>query len=207
MERITSKLLNERGVVHGFGLRGCTLDDYLRDLNIKGAKSFLTDQMHGDNIIRLTRGTSYKARGAPLKADAFITNELGMVCLVRTADCVPILMYDPKKKVVAAVHSGWRGTDLKIAAKVVDRFVSDFGSRPKDICVSIGPSISGKCYEFGEAGNKYFVDLQEKNRSALAGAGVKDIEIIPICSHCDERFASYRRDKTEKGRQINFIIL
>lgn len=207
MNCVRSKVLSGGAVVHGFGMAGFSLPDYLEGV------FFQTNQMHGDRIVRLPLHSS---RATLHEADAFITNEPGVICYVRTADCVPILLHDPVKRAVGAVHAGWRGTALNIVAKTVAQFEEQFGSRREDIRAAIGPSISGKCYEVGEdvlrnftpkPRGKGFVDLQMINYGQLGGSGLSQIEIIPICNHCDERFASYRRDKNEKGRQVNFISL
>jgi YfiH family protein len=205
MNYLISNLLDKVSITHGFGLKGYSVSGHKHS----------TNQMHSDNIIILRAAENYSV---PLEADAFITNERNMVCYVRTADCVPILMYDPVQKVIGAVHSGWRGTLLKLAAKAVDKFETDFGSRREDIVAAIGPAIGGECYEVGDeviqkfreagftAGNRH-LDLKEINRSILQEAGIKNIDLISVCNHCDTRFGSYRRDKSEKVRQISFIVM
>ncbi len=222
MNNITSKLLSQHKIPHGFGMAGFLLGDYLQELWIKDAKFFNTDQLHSDSVVLLS--TDHESR-TTLQADAFITNEPGIVCSVRTADCVPILMFDPVKKAVGAVHAGWRGTAKRVAVKVVERFIHEFGSRREDICVAIGPAIVGKCYEVdsevaesfisiagdhmkkGTRRGKWNLDLQQINKAILEKEGITKLEVIPICSHCDKRFASYRRDRSEDGRQVNFILL
>jgi YfiH family protein len=87
--------------------------------------------------------------GEPCKGDASLTNTKGILLGVQTADCVPILLVDPKKKAVAAVHAGWRGTLARIAEKTVGEMLARFGSKPSEILAAIGPSIGGCCYEVG----------------------------------------------------------
>jgi len=223
MNCITSKLLDGAGVTHGFGMAGYSLGDYLAGLNIKGAQYFQTNQLHSDQI-RSLRFTDHNLRFTVLEADAFITCEAGVVCYVRTADCVPILLYDPVKKASAAVHAGWRGTALRLVEKTIEKLESEFGSRRGDILAAIGPAISGACFEVDSsvaegfvtiAGEhlkrkdqtgKWHIDLQNVNRLVLEKAGVQNVEIVPVCNHCDKRFASFRRDKTETFRQVNFIL-
>ena len=89
------------------------------------------------------------APGEPCKGDASITNRPGLLLGVQTADCVPILLVDPKKRAVAAVHAGWRGTLARIAGKTVGQMQMRFGSKPADVLAAIGPSIGGCCYEVG----------------------------------------------------------
>jgi len=81
--------------------------------------------------------------------DAVITNEPGLFVCVQTADCVPILLYDPQKKVVAAIHAGWKGTVSKIAQKAICKMTEQYGSNPADIVAGIGPSIHMHAYEVG----------------------------------------------------------
>jgi YfiH family protein len=83
------------------------------------------------------------------KGDASITDEAGLLLGVQTADCVPILLVDPKKRAVAAVHAGWRGTLARILAKTIGQMRMRFGSKPADLLAAIGPSIGGCCYEVG----------------------------------------------------------
>jgi YfiH family protein len=85
----------------------------------------------------------------PIHADASVTNRAGLLLAVQTADCVPILLVDPKKRVVAAIHAGWRGTLRRIAAKAVGHMRMHYGSQPSDLLAAIGPAIGGCCYEVG----------------------------------------------------------
>jgi YfiH family protein len=85
----------------------------------------------------------------PCRGDASATNRPGLLLAVQTADCTPILIVDPKKRVIAAVHAGWRGTLQRITAKTVGRLHMQFGSRPQDLLAAIGPAVGGCCYEVG----------------------------------------------------------
>jgi YfiH family protein len=85
----------------------------------------------------------------PYKGDASLTNVPGLLLSVQTADCVPILLVDPKKRVVAAIHAGWRGSLARIAEKAVGQIRMRFGSTPSDILAALGPAIGGCCYEVG----------------------------------------------------------
>jgi purine-nucleoside/S-methyl-5'-thioadenosine phosphorylase / adenosine deaminase len=89
------------------------------------------------------------APGEPCKGDASITNRPGLLLGVQTADCVPILLVDPKQRAVAAVHAGWRGTLARIVSKTVGQMQMRFRSKPADLLAAIGPSIGGCCYEVG----------------------------------------------------------
>jgi hypothetical protein len=86
---------------------------------------------------------------APSKGDALLSNSRGILPGIQTADCVPILLVDPTKRAVAAIHAGWRGTLARIAEKTVGEMRMHFGSNPADILAALGPSIGGCCYEVG----------------------------------------------------------
>jgi purine-nucleoside/S-methyl-5'-thioadenosine phosphorylase / adenosine deaminase len=101
-------------------------------------------QFHSD-LVRLFE----TAPEEPEHADAAVINRPGLLLAVQTADCVPILLVDPKKRAVAAIHAGWRGTLRRIAAKTVGHMRMHFGSKPADILAAIGPAIGGCCYEVG----------------------------------------------------------
>ena len=87
--------------------------------------------------------------GESCKGDASFTNKSGLLLAVQTADCVPILLVDPRKRAVAAIHAGWRGTLARIAQKTVGEMRMHFGSKPSDILAALGPAIGGCCYEVG----------------------------------------------------------
>jgi YfiH family protein len=101
-------------------------------------------QVHSDVIHTLRARPDH-----PLRGDAFITPLPGLLLGVQTADCVPILLFDPRHRVIAAIHTGWRGTLKRIAAKTVGRMRMDFGTRPGDIVAALGPGIGRCCYEVG----------------------------------------------------------
>ncbi len=96
------------------------------------------------------------ATAAPGKGDALLTNVPGVLLAVQTADCVPIVLADKKRRAVAAIHSGWRGTLLRIAAKALGRMRMEFGTSPQDVIAAIGPSIGRCCYEVGSESRRPF---------------------------------------------------
>jgi YfiH family protein len=185
-------------------------------------------QTHSDHVTIVTSETNKTTID---NTDALITNEPGLFVCVQTADCVPILLYDPKKKVVAAIHAGWRGTVSKIALKTVQQMTEKFGCDPENIIAGIGPSIHLHNYEVGpevveavEAnfsnasallkpslveGKAYF-DLWEANQTVLIESGISEenIEIMGLCSfeHSD-LFYSARRDGIDTGRMVSGIRL
>jgi polyphenol oxidase len=109
------------------------------DLNLVALKQIHSDVIH----------TFSSSPTEPRKGDASATNQPGLLLAVQTADCVPILLVDPKKRAVAAIHAGWRGTLARIAQKAVGRLQMEFGSKPDDLLAALGPSIGPCCYEVG----------------------------------------------------------
>jgi polyphenol oxidase len=101
-------------------------------------------QFHSDLVRQLDASST-----EPLHADAAVTHQPGLLLAVQIADCVPILLVDPKKRAVAAIHAGWRGTLRRIAAKAVGHMRMQFASNPADLFAAVGPAIGGCCYEVG----------------------------------------------------------
>ncbi|BDY13142.1 peptidoglycan editing factor PgeF [Hydrogenimonas cancrithermarum] len=165
------------------------------------------EQVHG---ARIEVVTSMHLETVPA-CDAIVTDNPDIALAVMVADCIPILMYDATKGVVAAVHAGRNGTFLKIAPKTVRTLQERFGCTPTDIRVVMGPSIHACCYEIGDDlaavveknfGKGYMngrsLDLQKLNRDQLteAGVGEGNIEISEVCTCCDHDYFSYRREGT-----------
>ncbi len=185
-------------------------------------------QVHGDKIYEASSHESrgWKSLDETLRVDAMITNVPNVALTILTADCVPILLYDPIRQAVGAVHAGWQGSRLNIATKTVRKMEESYGSDPADILVGIGPSIRGCCYEVGtdvaehfisysgtvedKKDGKYLLDLKLVNSLQLRDAGVleRNIEISPYCTSCDnDKFFSYRKEGGTKGRFVSAISL
>jgi polyphenol oxidase len=152
--------------------------------------------------------------GCAGEADALITSEPGLAVSVRTADCFPILLADGRRNVVAAVHAGWRGTAARIVMETIATMRYRFGTNPADIRAAIGPGIGVCCYEVGEEVGRKFglngaghLDLARTNCRQLLEAGVPaaQIDVLDMCTFCDFRFHSWRRDKEAAGRMISYI--
>jgi len=168
-------------------------------------------QVHSARVL-----TSGEAAGRP-DADALITNAPGVAIGVKTADCVPVLLADPERRAVAAVHAGWRGTAASIVQAAVRRMAQEYATRPEDLHAMIGPSIGACCYEVGpevaaefgiRAAGRVHLDLWQLNRKQLEAAGLNpaNIELLEECTRCDaERYHSYRRDGAAAGRMISWI--
>jgi len=101
-------------------------------------------QIHSDVVRIFDASPSTQCKG-----DALATKRAGLLLGVRTADCSPVLVVDPNKRVVAAIHAGWRGTLARVVAKTIGQMQMEFGSEPKDLLAAIGPTIGGCCYEVG----------------------------------------------------------
>lgn len=161
--------------------------------------------------------------------DALITRTPNVCIGVTTADCVPLLFYDPQKNVIAVAHAGWRGTCARIAEKTVKSFIEKYNSDPSDIFATIGPSISAEVYKVGaelienfkNAGfdlseivkmkdEAFFLDLWKANHLSLENAGIlsEHIEIAGICTFTQhEKYFSARRLGIKSGRMLNGIML
>jgi YfiH family protein len=181
-------------------------------------------QVHGDNIVEIT-DKKLKEAG---ECDGMITAESGVYLGILTADCVPLLMVAPKQKLAAAVHAGWRGTLAGIAAKAVQLFQTQYNVGASEIEVALGPSIDVCCYEVKDdvAGplmqkwgklttpsiavkdGKTFINLSRLNRDILRAAGVPGKQLFQVgpCTSCAaDDFFSYRRERSETGRQISVV--
>ena len=140
-------------------------------------------QIHSD-VARAVTAASPTNGEAP-KADALFTREPGALLMVQTADCVPILLADAKRRAVAAVHSGWRGTLQRIAVKTLGRMRMEFGTRPEDVVAALGPAIGPCCYEVGSDVAKEFHAKFEGARAWFDGpfdqlaAGENDPNWLP----------------------------
>lgn len=188
----------------------------------------LTRQTHSDIVRRVTKAdcAGLDHRAYP-ECDGLVTNDPGTVLVIFTADCTPLLFFDPVTGAVGAAHAGWRGTAANIAARTVEAMVTHFGSRPEDIRAAIGPNI-GSCHfqtdadvpqamlaSFGEEaaqwieqrGEKFYLDLKKINALALRRAGVRHIDISDACTYCrHDTFWSHRYTAGHRGSQGAVIV-
>ena len=124
----------------------------------------VADQTHSDHIKIITKKETKgweSLSDAIEDCDALITDIKGVILSILTADCVPVLLYDQEKDVVAAVHAGWKGTKAQIVSKTVQKMKEIYHSDPKDIIAGIAPSIGRCCYEVGKDVAQYFFDIPE----------------------------------------------
>lgn len=182
------------------------------------------NQSHGNDALIIDKPVKDISGLSKTSADAIITNQYGIAIGILTADCVPILLADPVKKLVSVVHAGWRGTAKRIVQKTIETMVKHFGSGKKEIVAAIGPSIGQCCYkvdevvakEFGDNGfiNKeddcWRLDLKKANLGQMVNSGIleKNISVEDFCTSCrNDLFFSYRADGKITGRQLNFVML
>jgi YfiH family protein len=186
----------------------------------------VANQTHSDTVhiieSKTTRG--WRSQNDAVEAcDALITKQKNVMLSILTADCVPILLYDSKKEVIAAVHAGWRGTLKQISAKTVQCMIDNFACHPDDIIAGIAPAIGRCCYEVGKEvaehffdtpqclvskGDTYMLDLPYLNQQQLLNTGLKEahIEMSGLCTACHtEQFFSYRKEDGCTGRFMSMI--
>ena len=188
----------------------------------------VANQTHSDHIKVITHKEDQgwaTIEDAIEDCDALITNIPGIVLNILTADCVPILLYDKEKKVIAAIHAGWKGTEAHIALKTVQKMQAVYGCNPEDIIAGIAPSIGPCCYEVGKdvaehffnlpesfttVDDKYMLDLPYINQQQLLTSGLheENIQMSGICTACEvTQFFSYRKEKGCSGRFMSMIGL
>lgn len=183
-------------------------------------------QVHSAVIVVTGSG----AHSQPLcEGDCLITNQPGILLGIQTADCVPVLVADRNRRVVAAIHAGWRGTVQRIVEKAIARMLQEFGSEPRDLIAAIGPAIGPCCYTVGEevlaefrsqfayagdlfqqVGPTLRLDLIESNRRQLLSAGLdpESISLAGGCTACQPRlFFSHRASQGRAGRMLSVIGL
>ncbi|MEA2016325.1 MAG: peptidoglycan editing factor PgeF [Actinomycetota bacterium] len=189
-------------------------------------KLYSVKQVHGSRILNIGKDFNLNRDDIRKEADCLLTGLRYVPIMVMGADCNLILITDIKKKIVAAVHAGWKGTLQKIAAKVIFYMKDKFGSRNKDIIAAFGPSIRKCCYRVDSSmikkftdrfsfnnfyelrDNSFYLDLVKVNRMQLeeAGIGKNNIYDCMECTFCNHNFYSYRRSGIT-GRQAAVAVI
>lgn len=189
-------------------------------------------QVHGTVIRPVTRADILPDPAQPgtFEADGLITDEPEVCLTIFSGDCIPILLYDPVRRCIAAAHAGWRGTAAGIAARAVETMVRDYGCQAGNILAAIGPGIGPCCFEthddvpdamrkaFGSGveayirprGKKWTVDLKAVNAWRLREAGVREahIDVCPACTACHtDLYWSHRAAGDRRGVQGALIGL
>ncbi len=200
----------------------CSLVNVDTNTKISDTKLIRLKQVHSNKIINVTNvDIAEDMIKNIVSADGIITNLKGYFPTIQTADCVPVLLVYPKKNISGALHAGWRGTAKGISAKAVEMMKEEYGIKPGDIQVAIGPSIGSCCYcvsldvasQFPDAcvekrEGKIYLDLWKANKLQLLNVGIPDENIytVGLCTYCNrDIFYSYRFDNNEKGRMLSWI--
>lgn len=220
----TKQTLNKGTVRFSNNPENCAL--LAQQLHLSPEQLIFPLQTHSIRVARIDSLSNRKLEAT----DALVSNISNLCLCIQTADCVPVLFYDPEKKVIAAAHAGWRGTVGRIVSKVITSMQQYYGSRPEHIRAAIGPSIGPSVYEVGEevieavhqaipnAANtlryknksKAFFNLWEANKQLLLQSGLFETHIY-IEAQCtfthSDRYFSARREGIATGRLVSGIIL
>ena len=188
-------------LVHGFGTRSSDVPAMFPNLaTLKQVHSVICIPANG-------------ASGVLGSGDALMEDTPGAVVAVKTADCLPILLVDERRRAVAAVHAGWRGVVGRIVEAAVEMMHQRFGTESQDLHAAIGPGAGACCYEVGPEVAAEFgiegrakLDLAGTVRAQLIDAGVapERVYVSDLCTICREELHSFRRDKELAGRQYSF---
>jgi YfiH family protein len=201
-------------------------EDLALKLNIDSDSLVFPSQSHSNCIALISNPAESNLTGI----DALITGRSGVCLCIQTADCVPVLLFDPVSRVAAAAHAGWRGTLAGITEKTVQAMMDHFSCNPKNIFAAIGPSISVDVYQTGsevaqlffeqtkyadlilhrKKNNRYHLDLWKANEWQLMNVGVlgSNIEISKECSYKNRQlYFSARRDGIQTGRMVSGIVM
>jgi hypothetical protein len=231
-EVVTHASLEEAGVAHGFTtargeangalVRTQDVTSFARSMGFPAAKTLT--QVHRGDVVRAESSED----GA--RADAVVTRAPGVLLAIQTADCVPVLLFDPQKRAVGAAHAGWRGTAARIGPAAVHEMTAAYGTAPRDVHAVLGPAIGPCCFEVGtevlealeqsargagqSAGRtpagRDTANLWRANRMQLEAAGIArdNIHVVNHCTRCRaDLYPSYRRDGETCGRIYAFIGL
>ncbi len=208
----TVGIKDQTGLADYFALFGLTFD-----------RVQMVKQVHGDGVLVVDEPQSGKELPA---ADGMITNRSGVGLVTVHADCVPVVLVDPVRRVIGAVHAGWKGTLAGIVPKTIARMEEEYGSRAVDCWAAIGPAIGGCCYrvsperinlfrekwpllDLTKASKESILDLAAINRRFLEDLGVKPghIDQAGLCTACQGAdFYSFRRGQAT-GRMLSLIVM
>lgn len=200
-------------------------------LSMPLAQVVFSRQIHETTVRYVTEADRHTLfEPVPYDADGLITDRPDVPLIIFTADCVPILLHDPVRRAVGAIHAGWRGTVADIAGEGVRQMVTQLGCRAADIHAAIGPCISVCCFETGPEvpaavrellgpaaerwimprGEKAMVDLKGVNSALLIRAGIlpEHIDVSPECTMCrSDKYWSHRATDGNRGSQATLIML
>ncbi len=189
---------------------------FYNELGLSSKNIAYQKQIHSD-IIRYTDRAGFAG-----ESDALITDKKGLGIAVSTADCVAVFIYDIKENVIAGIHSGWRGTEVKIVSKSLNYLKSNFNSKGENLFAYIAPSISQRNYEVGkEVADRFeekyilrrngmtFLDVAQINYNMLIDFGIpkNQIEKSELCSYETKYLHSFRRDREKSGRAFAVLAM
>jgi YfiH family protein len=191
----------------------------LRKISSKEKHIIVPQQVHVNGCVTIKKGDGLKKK---YRGDAILTNRGDIFLTISVADCLPIFLVEPKRKVVGLIHAGWRGTLLGIAKQAIRRAKKEFGCNPEDFTLLFGPAIQKCCYEISDGiailfeedcltrspGEKPKLDLIFANLKQFLDCGVKRKKVFASnkCTCCNkEMFHSFRRDGDKAGRMIAFL--
>jgi YfiH family protein len=202
---------------------------FLQSIGINKEEVFLVRQVHGNTVYDLKNASVSPAQLAVIPADAIITRHVGIPIGVLTADCIPVVVYDPRLRVAGVIHAGRKGTALKIVSTTIQAMQKTYGCDPQDLLMEMGPGIGLCCYEVDQdcadpfktlyphltdlikplPSGKFMLDLFSANKedARMAGIDPENISETGFCTSCQvERFFSYRREGTT-GRMLTVAML
>ena len=227
----SKKLSQFKNLIHGFTTKKegdfrkleITQRQTIVRLCVNSADLVIAEQIHEGKIAVV--GEKDK-RKTIKKVDGLVTQEKGIVLGIRTADCLPILFYEPEQEIIGAIHAGWKGSFKKISGEVIEK-IKSLGGKSAKIIVAIGPHIKSCCYDITKKradkfqekfthevvikrNHKLFLDLTKVNFSQLLENSIREenIDFLPFCTHCNsDLFFSFRKNKKNYGEMLCFISM
>jgi len=188
-------------------------------------ENYLTlEQIHGAEVAVLKQKDKLPKDNFFTNSDGLITNKRGVLIILRHADCVPIFLSDPKKEVIGLVHSGWKGTVSKIGLAALLKMISQFGTKPKDIYIQLGPSAQKCCYLKNLSLFNILPEWKGFVRKEKSGASIdltgfisqmfleagilpNHIKVSKICTVCDHQFFSWTRQRQKGEKPKNGVSI
>jgi YfiH family protein len=210
-------------LVHGFGSIQLVETAFSKGKEWKDFKTVSLRQTHSNIVHRISTAPAEKLTG-----DALLTDCAGIFLVIKTADCLPVLLVDESKRAVGAVHCGWKGTALGVVKKTIQVMKDAYGSDPCALLAALGPSISEENYEVGEdvlgafqaeeqslhsfrpsptEKDKYYLDIREANLNQLLEMGInkENVFSVGLNTFCEKTLLSYRASPRTSERLLNFI--
>lgn len=205
---------------------------FVDDVRIRPLDIYSMKQVHSDKLVNVDKENNFKDFGSQRRfdeVDGLITSKKGILLFSKYADCIPVIIYDEVNKVQANVHSGWRGTSKRIVINAIRKMLEDFHSKAENLLVVQGPAIGAEDFEVTEDVYKIFyegfpeyrdtiikkddshwtIDIKEINKRLLVEEGLAEEKIfsIDLSTFSDERFHSYRRDRSNYGLMACFTMI